>query len=115
MVRFAFDRFQVMFSAPANFTDKVKEQFMNMLIKQFGVLGVNIVNQALLALYSYNSMSGIVVDIGERLEIVPVTDGRPLLLSRIFLIISPVFIKASFTLLYQADIWCFACCLPAYR
>ena len=65
-----------MFSAPANFTDKIKEQFMNMLINELHVPGVNIVNQALLALYSYNSMSGIVVDIGERLEIVPVTDGK---------------------------------------
>ena len=65
-----------MFSAPANFTDHVKEQFMNILIKDFHAQGVNIVNQTLLALYSYNSMSGIVVDIGERLEIVPITDGE---------------------------------------
>lgn len=49
---------------------------MNIFVKRFGVVGVNIVNQTLLALYSYNSMSGIVVDIGERLEILPVTDGQ---------------------------------------
>lgn len=64
-----------MFCAPANFSDKIKEDFMNIFVKTFGVKGVNIVNQTLLALYSYNAMSGIVVDIGERLEIVPVTDG----------------------------------------
>lgn len=47
--------------------------------------GANIINQTLLSLYSYNATSGIVVDIGERLEIVPVTDGRLLLyLSYIF-------------------------------
>ena len=51
-----------------------------MLINTFHVHGVNIVNQTLLSLYSYNSMSGIVVDIGERLEIVPVTDGKRVIL-----------------------------------
>ena len=65
-----------MFSTPGNFSDNIKEQFMNMLINNFRVKGANIMNQSLLALYSYNATSGIVVDVGERLEIVPVTDGR---------------------------------------
>ena len=64
-----------MFSTPGNFSDNIKEQFMNMLINNFLVKGANIMNQSLLALYSYNATSGIVVDVGERLEIVPVTDG----------------------------------------
>ena len=65
-----------MLSAPGNLSDKMKEQMLDILIKQFRVTGVNIVNQALLALYSYGATSGIVVDIGERLEIVPITDGK---------------------------------------
>ena len=65
-----------MFSAPGNLSDKLKEQFMDILIKEYLVPGVNIVNQTLLALYSYNAKTGIVVDIGDRLEIVPITDGR---------------------------------------
>ena len=67
-----------MFSSPGNFSDHIKECFMNILIKNFHVQGVNIMNQSLLALYSYSARSGIVVDIGERLEIVPVTDGKML-------------------------------------
>ena len=64
-----------MFSAPGNFSDKIKQHFMDILVNRFHVIGVNIVAQTLLSLYSYNSRSGIVVDVGERLEIVPVTDG----------------------------------------
>ena len=67
---------QVMFSTPGNFSDKIKEQFMDILVNRFNVVGANIVNQTLLALYSYNSTTGVVVDVGERLEIVPVTDGK---------------------------------------
>ena len=65
-----------MFSTPGNFSDKIKEQFMDILVNRFNVIGANIVNQTLLALYSYNSTTGVVVDVGERLEIVPVTDGQ---------------------------------------
>ena len=65
-----------MFSAPSNLSDKLKEQFMDILIREYNAPGVNIVNQSLLALYSYNAKTGVVVDIGDRLEIVPVTDGQ---------------------------------------
>ncbi len=65
-----------MFSTPGNFSDKIKEKFMDMFINRFHIVGANIINQSLLSLYSYNATSGIVVDIGERLEIVPVTDGK---------------------------------------
>ena len=68
--------FQLMLSAPANFSDKVKEQLMDLFVGKLQVRGVNIVNQSLLALYSYNSMSGVVVDIGDRVDILPVTDGE---------------------------------------
>ena len=64
-----------MLSAPASLNDFMKGQFMEILVNKFGVGGVNIVNQTLLSLYSYSASSGIVVDIGERLEIVPITDG----------------------------------------
>ena len=63
-------------SAPANLSDKYKEGFMNTLVQQFKVAGVNIINQTMLALYAYGATSGIVVDIGERIEILPITDGR---------------------------------------
>ena len=45
------------------------------LKNRFGVKGVNVTHQSILALYAYNATSGIVVDIGERMDIVPVIDG----------------------------------------
>ena len=66
---------QVMVSLPANLSDKMKENLMEIFVTGFHVKGVNMINQSILALYSYNTCSGIIVDIGERLEIVPVTDG----------------------------------------
>ncbi len=76
-----------MFSTPGNFSDKIKEQFMDMLVNQFNVVGANLINQTLLMLYSYSATSGIVIDIGERLEIVPVTDGKNLLPTHALLIL----------------------------
>lgn len=46
-----------------------------MLVNRHGVAGVNMVNQSLLIPYIYSAMSGIVVDIGERMEIVAIADG----------------------------------------
>ena len=81
---------QVLLSAPANISDKYKSQFMDILVNNFHIKGANIINQTLLALYAYGSMSGIVVDIGERIEILPVTDGQFLFSSHYisFLVIS---------------------------
>ena len=33
------------------------------------------VHQSIIAMYSYNAHSGIVVDLGERMDIVPIVDG----------------------------------------
>lgn len=48
---------------------------MRVLFDKFGVKSVNLTHQSILALYAYNATSGIVVDIGERMDIVPVIDG----------------------------------------
>lgn len=53
---------------------------INILVGQFNAASVNMVNQSLLVPYAYNATSGIVVDIGERIEIVTVTDGTVTLL-----------------------------------
>jgi len=65
----------VMLSVPSNFGDAIREQLLSVLITRMSVPGVFMMEQALLVLHSYNSQSGIIVDIGERLDIVPVTDG----------------------------------------
>lgn len=69
---------QVLVSAPGSVGDKTKESLLNALISQLGVAGVCVADQTLLALYAYGARSGIVVDIGERLDIMPVTDGMVL-------------------------------------
>ena len=48
---------------------------MNLLMKQYKVSAINMINQSLLIPYIYNATSGIVVDIGERIEIVSIIDG----------------------------------------
>lgn len=64
-----------MISTPQNLGDKLKGSLMNILVDQLRVRGVCMVQQSLLALYSYNATSGIIVDIGERLEILPIYEG----------------------------------------
>src|SRR6218665_2628276 len=66
---------QIMFSIPTNFSDKIKSQFVDLLVNRFNVGAINMVCQTILSLYSYNATSGVVVDIGDRIEILPVADG----------------------------------------
>lgn len=42
---------------------------------EFGVRAVNLTAQTVLSLCSYNATSGVVVDIGERMEVIPIVDG----------------------------------------
>lgn len=65
-----------MFSTPASFNDKIKAKFMDLFINHFKVMAVSMACQAILSLYSYNTTSGVVVDIGDRIEILPVADGK---------------------------------------
>ena len=66
---------QVMFCAPTNFNNQVTSKFVEMFFETFKVRAVSMVSQTLLALYSYKVDTGIVVDIGEKIEILPVIDG----------------------------------------
>ena len=65
-----------MLSTPHNFSTRLKEELLNIMFNKLGVVAVNMVNQSLLTPYIYNATSGIVVDIGQRIEIVAITDGR---------------------------------------
>lgn len=48
---------------------------MKILLTQFKCKGVAMAKQSILSLYAYDITTGIVVDIGDRLNIVPVIDG----------------------------------------
>ncbi|CAG5131460.1 unnamed protein product, partial [Candidula unifasciata] len=65
----------VMVSTPQNLGDPLKKGLMEILVDTLKVKGVCMVPQALLSLYSYNATSGIIVDIGHRIEILPIFDG----------------------------------------
>ena len=65
---------------------------MEILMDKFNVRGVCMVMQALLSLYSYNATSGIIVDIGERMEILPIYDGEFIIVTYSVLIVYRVLI-----------------------
>jgi len=62
-------------STPQNLADQLKSNMFEILVGKFKVKGICMVMQALLSLYSYSATSGIIVDIGQRMEILPIFDG----------------------------------------
>ena len=60
-------------------SDKVNVQFLNLLLEneKFQFESAVIINQTLLALYAYNSNVGIVANLGEHIDIVPICNGVP--------------------------------------
>jgi actin-related protein len=68
-------RTELQLSVPRNFNDKTKVAIAALLFDEFGVKSVNMGHQAVFALYSYSATTGIVVDIGERMDIVPIVAG----------------------------------------
>ena len=56
-------------------SDNLRRNLMAVLVDHLQVAGVCMVQQALLSLYSYNTTSGIIVDVGETIEILPIYDG----------------------------------------
>lgn len=65
----------IMLSTPYKLGDGATSNLMKILTDQFHTKGVCMVMQSLLALYSYNATSGIIVDVGDRMEILPIFDG----------------------------------------
>ena len=69
-------QYSVMLSTPQTLSDSLRAGLMNALIENLGVQAVCMVQQSLLALYSYRTTTGIIVDIGHRIEILPIYDGK---------------------------------------
>ncbi|XP_068248556.1 LOW QUALITY PROTEIN: uncharacterized protein [Palaemon carinicauda] len=67
--------YNVQLSVPRVLNPNTQAELLRVLFDKYGVKSVNLTHQSILALYAYNATSGIVVDIGERLDIVPVIDG----------------------------------------
>ena len=60
---------------PHHFSDKDKESVLDFLFGQLGMQAAYIQQQAVLSLFSNNVTSGIVVDIGDHVDVVPVVEG----------------------------------------
>ena len=69
--------YEVQLSAPRPFGDRAKCTIAGLLFEEFGVKAVNMAHQSVFAMYAYNSSnnSGVVVDLGERMDVVPIVDG----------------------------------------
>ena len=68
--------YHVQLSVPRVLNNTTQTELLRVLFEKYGVKSVNLTHQSILALYAYNATSGIVVDIGERMDIVPVIDGK---------------------------------------
>jgi hypothetical protein len=69
--------YQIVIVTTHKLTDKTNIQFLNMLLggSKFNFQSVTIINQTLLTLYSYNSNVGVVANLGEKIDIVPICNG----------------------------------------
>ena len=66
---------ELQLSVPRNFNDKTKVAIASLLFDEFEVKSVNMGHQSVFTLLSYSTDTGIVVDIGERMDIVPIVSG----------------------------------------
>nr|XP_042911412.1 actin [Parasteatoda tepidariorum] len=67
--------YKVQLSMPRNLNFQTKLKIAHILLDDFQVEGLNLTHQAILSLHAYNSKSGIVVDIGDRLDVIPIIEG----------------------------------------
>ena len=56
-------------------TDVEKQAIVELSLEEMNLHGILLLDQSTLALYSYNSTSGIVVSIGDTISVVPIIDG----------------------------------------
>jgi len=67
--------YEIQLSVPRSLSDRTKQALASMLFEEFNVRAVNMAHQTVFAFYAYNAKSGIMVDLGERMDVVPIVDG----------------------------------------
>ncbi len=65
----------MLLSVPQNAPVSLIGDLLRLLAREFGVQGLSIARHPCLVLYAYDVTTGVVVDIGDRLNIVPIIDG----------------------------------------
>ncbi|XP_068758351.1 uncharacterized protein [Montipora capricornis] len=66
---------KVIMTLPHGSGPQEKEELVGLLLDQFQVEACYLQEQAILAMYSYSAISGIVVDIGDHIDVFPVVEG----------------------------------------
>ena len=65
----------VIFAVSSAMPESQKQDLVEICLELFGFRGILIQEQSVLALYSYNCTSGIVINAGDTIDVVPVIDG----------------------------------------
>jgi len=60
---------------PSTVPEQERSGLIELLLETFAFSGIYLQEQAILALYSYNTTSGVVVDLGDHMDVIPVIDG----------------------------------------
>ena len=63
-------------SMPRALDNATQAKLVKDLFDGLGVRSLVLSHQSVLALYAYNATSGVVVDIGERIDVLPIMDGK---------------------------------------
>ncbi|XP_037087536.1 actin, cytoskeletal 4-like [Pollicipes pollicipes] len=75
MLSFPPTDYGVQLSLPAALDAAARGQILGLLFDEFGARAVSVQEQSVLALAAYNATSGVVVDIGDRMDVVPIVNG----------------------------------------
>ena len=67
--------FSVAMTEPQLLTDKDRARIAEIMFEKFSIPALYMKPQPLLAMYSYGATTGVIVDIGERLDVIPLNQG----------------------------------------
>lgn len=66
---------QLIMTLPPTGPERERDELIDLLLETYGFAGICLQDQTQLALYSYNTTTGIVVDIGNHITVVPYIEG----------------------------------------
>ncbi|XP_046406076.1 uncharacterized protein LOC124171003 isoform X2 [Ischnura elegans] len=67
--------YNVFLCVPRSFNSHTLSSIVNTMFEKWRVKSLSVSHQSVLTLYAYNARSGIVVDIGERTDVIPISEG----------------------------------------
>lgn len=67
--------YEVLLITPHKYGDKVNIQFLNLFLDKLSFASLTLLTQSLLVLYAYNCNTGVIVNLGEKIDILPISNG----------------------------------------